>query len=163
MTPSGCHIVLTADAPASLTEVCGISLLERWLRILQRLGFREAMILSSTPDVIEAHVARAAWARAKINATVQRHDGDVSARQLTTLGDKLLLARADSYCDPRLLEALSREEETTILDNSGGRVALLRSSWWLARVLTNRCSRSYQPMRRREPSTDCASMTSLGM
>ena len=32
--------ILIADAPEALTELCGVNLLERLLRILQRLGFR---------------------------------------------------------------------------------------------------------------------------
>ena len=32
--------ILVADAPDALIELCGVNLLERSLRILQRLGFR---------------------------------------------------------------------------------------------------------------------------
>ena len=35
--------ILVADGPGALTELCGVNLLERLLRILQRLGFRSAI------------------------------------------------------------------------------------------------------------------------
>ena len=46
--------ILIADAPEALTELCGVNLLERLLRILQRLGFRSAIVLSTTPEIIGA-------------------------------------------------------------------------------------------------------------
>ncbi len=38
--------ILIADAPEALMELCGVNLLERLLRILQRLGFRRAIVFS---------------------------------------------------------------------------------------------------------------------
>src|SRR4051812_43116621 len=46
-------VVLLANAPEALTELCGVSLLERHLRILQRLGFSEVTIVSDTPNLIQ--------------------------------------------------------------------------------------------------------------
>ena len=130
MHPSGCHIVITADAPAALTKVCGISLLERWLRILQRLGFREATIVTQTPEAIETHLAIDSWARAEITATVRpQQRAFLTPRDLTGFGNKLLLVRGDSYCDPRLLSALMANEDTTVLADSGGGAALVTSEW----------------------------------
>jgi hypothetical protein len=48
--------VLAADALDALTELRGVNLLERLLRILQRLGFRRAIVFSSTPEVIRSDV-----------------------------------------------------------------------------------------------------------
>ena len=134
MHPTGCHIVLTANAPAALTEVCGISLLERWLRILQRLGFRQATILSTTPDAIRVCIAAPSWARADITASVRvQHGAVLTAQDLAGLGDRLLIAPGDSYCDPRLLMALMNRKETTALVDSRCAVALVRGEW-LARA-----------------------------
>src|SRR5215471_11739268 len=58
--------VLVADAPDALTELCGVNLLERLLRILQRLGFRRAIVFSSTPEIIGPELAKPSWARQKI-------------------------------------------------------------------------------------------------
>src|SRR5215510_12173476 len=60
--------ILIADAPEALTGLCGVNLLERLLRILQRLGFRRAIVFSGTPDVIGAELARRSWARKEISA-----------------------------------------------------------------------------------------------
>jgi len=38
-----------ADAPSALVELCGISILERLLRMLQRCGVSRATILAATP------------------------------------------------------------------------------------------------------------------
>src|SRR5205814_5263880 len=58
--------IIIADAPEMLIELCGVSLLERLLRILQRLGFRHAIIVSSTPDIVGAELANHSWARENI-------------------------------------------------------------------------------------------------
>src|SRR5438874_989397 len=50
--------VLIANAPEALIELCGVNLLERLLRILQRLGFRRAVVFSTTPDIVGAELAR---------------------------------------------------------------------------------------------------------
>ena len=48
--------ILIADAPEALIELCGVNLLERLLRILQRLGFRSAIVFSTTPEIIGAEL-----------------------------------------------------------------------------------------------------------
>ena len=58
--------ILIADAPEALTELCGVNLLERLLRILQRLGFRSAIVFSTTPEIIGAELAKRSWARQQI-------------------------------------------------------------------------------------------------
>ncbi len=61
--------ILVADAPDALAELCGVNLLERLLRILQRLGFRRAIVFSSTPEIVGAELAKRSWAREQM--TVQ--------------------------------------------------------------------------------------------
>ena len=58
--------IIIADAPEALTELCGVNLLERLLRILQRLGFRSAIVFSTTPEIIGAELAKRSWARQQI-------------------------------------------------------------------------------------------------
>src|SRR2546425_1029801 len=55
--------ILIADAPEALIELCGVNLLERLLRILQRLGFRRAIVFSTTPEIVGAELARRSWPR----------------------------------------------------------------------------------------------------
>src|SRR6266700_6413065 len=58
--------ILIADAPDALIELCGVNLLERLLRILQRLGFRRAIVFSTTPEIVGAELAKPSWARQEI-------------------------------------------------------------------------------------------------
>src|SRR5213595_3462946 len=58
--------ILIADAPEALAELCGVNLLERLLRTLQRLGFRRAIVFSSTPEIIGTELAKPSWARQEI-------------------------------------------------------------------------------------------------
>jgi len=50
--------ILIADDSQALFELCGVSLLERLLRILQRLEFRRAVVLSTAAEIVEAVGAR---------------------------------------------------------------------------------------------------------
>src|SRR5437868_8249794 len=75
--------ILIADAPEALMELCGLSLLERLLRILQRLGFGRAIVVSSTPESVGAELANDSWAREKIIANlVPRVNGPVTVQFL---------------------------------------------------------------------------------
>jgi choline kinase len=58
--------ILIADAPGALIELCGVHLLERLLRILQRLGFRRAIVFSTTPEIVGTELAKHSWAREQI-------------------------------------------------------------------------------------------------
>lgn len=132
MGPSRRRIVLLADAPNALVEVCGISLLERLLRTLQRLGFRDATILSRTPESIAARLAEPSWARAELSLTIQsRGSGALTPRQVLATcfptGDdagSLLIIPADMYCDGRLLSALSKQKAPALLIDSAPPVFL---------------------------------------
>jgi hypothetical protein len=75
--------VILADSPGALTELCGISTLERLLRTLQRCGINRATVLSSTPDLIAKELARPSWARAELNVTVRpRPIGPLTVQQI---------------------------------------------------------------------------------
>jgi 1L-myo-inositol 1-phosphate cytidylyltransferase / CDP-L-myo-inositol myo-inositolphosphotransferase len=113
------QLLILADAPGALVELFGISMLERLLRIAQRLGFREAVILSKTPDETAAHVARPSWARAGITLDVRPREADpVLINDVAPGAERVLLVSGGFYYDARLLKALSERNATTLLVDS---------------------------------------------
>jgi 1L-myo-inositol 1-phosphate cytidylyltransferase / CDP-L-myo-inositol myo-inositolphosphotransferase len=113
--------ILIADAPEALPELCGVNLLERLLRILQRLGFRRAIVFSSTPEIIGAELAKRSWARQQITAQfVKSAAKPVTASVISQQGqaERFLLIQANVYCDGRLLAALSARESSAALVDS---------------------------------------------
>src|SRR5215472_3693531 len=97
--------ILIADAPEALTKLCGVNLLERLLRILQRLGFQRAIVFSGTPKIVGAKLAKPSWARQQM--TVQL---SASAAKSVTAplflqqnqAERFLFVPANLYCDARL-------------------------------------------------------------
>jgi phosphatidylglycerophosphate synthase len=113
--------ILVADAPEALTELCGVNLLERLLRILQRLGFRRAIVFSSTPDVIGAELAKRSWPREEITAQlVPGAAKPLTARLILEHGEasRFLIVPANVYCDARLLAALCVNDSPAALVDS---------------------------------------------
>jgi phosphatidylglycerophosphate synthase len=113
--------ILVADAPDALAELCGVNLVERLLRTLQRLGFRRAIVFSSTPEIIGAELAKRSWARAEITAQlVPTAAKPVTAHQILEQGQtaSFLIVPANVYCDARLLAALSARNSPTVLLDS---------------------------------------------
>src|SRR5207253_7281512 len=55
--------ILIADGPEALTELCGVNLLERLLRILQRLGFQRAIVFSTRAEIVRAELTKRSWPR----------------------------------------------------------------------------------------------------
>src|SRR5437764_10856053 len=113
--------ILIADAPEALTELCGVSLLERLLRILQRLGFRSAIVFSTTPEIIGAELGKRSWAREQIIA----HLASVRIGPLTSqlvldqsASERFFIVPANIYCDARLLAALSAKQSPAALVDS---------------------------------------------
>src|ERR1700676_5156687 len=103
--------IILADGPAALGELCGISILERLLRTLQRCGIKRAIVLSTTPELISEHVAQPSWARTKIEVTVcSRESGLVTLDQIVRVWTKssqfLLFVRGDSVFATRLLRLI---------------------------------------------------------
>jgi hypothetical protein len=114
------QLLILADAPEALVELFGIWMLERLLRIAQRLGFREALILSKTPDEIAAHIAKPSWARAEIAVDLRRREADpVLINDVAPGAERILLVSAGFYYDARLLKALTERTGTTLLVDSG--------------------------------------------
>ena len=110
--------ILVADAPDALTELCGVNLVERLLRILQRLGFRRAIVFSSTPEPIGAELAKRSWAREEITAQlVPTAAKPITAPRILeqSLAARVLIVPANVYCDARLLAALAAKNSSAIL------------------------------------------------
>jgi phosphatidylglycerophosphate synthase len=112
--------ILVADAPDALTELCGVNLVERLLRILQRLGFRRAIVFSSTPEIIGAELAKPSWAREQITAQLVPTAKPVTAHRILEQGEmeRFLIVPANVYCDARLLAALAARNSPTVLVDS---------------------------------------------
>ena len=116
--------LILADGPDALIELCGISLLERLLRALQRLGLRKAIILSATPEILAQHLANPSPHRAKVALDLRRRaSGPAAANQIADASPKeseqVLVLRGDSVFDSRLLQ---------LLDDQNANVALLDSA-----------------------------------
>jgi phosphatidylglycerophosphate synthase len=114
--------ILVADAPEALVELCGVSLLERLLRILQRLGFRRAFVFSTTPKIVGAEVAKQSWAREQITAhLVSGAIGPLTPQLVLeqSPSERFLIVPADVYCDARLLAALcARDSSAALVDSN---------------------------------------------
>jgi phosphatidylglycerophosphate synthase len=113
--------ILIADDPEALVELCGVNLLERLLRILQRLGFRRALVLSTTPEIIGAELAKRSWAREKVIVNVVPGATGLLTPQLVLeqgQSERFLIVPADVYCDPRLLAALCAKDSSAALVDS---------------------------------------------
>jgi phosphatidylglycerophosphate synthase len=118
--------VILADDPGALSQLCGISTLERLLRTLQRCGIRQATILSSTPDPIARELARPSWARAHLKVTLRaRPSGAPTTEQISdawpATTQLLPIIRTDSGFDLRLLRTLLSQQSPAALVDSGVR------------------------------------------
>jgi phosphatidylglycerophosphate synthase len=114
--------ILIADAPEALIELCGVNLLERLLRILQRLGFRSAIVFSTTPEIIGAELGKRSWAREQVVADlVPRANEPLTAQLLLKQipSDHFLIIPGNIYCDARLLAALCAKQSPAALVDSG--------------------------------------------
>ncbi|MEY2489919.1 MAG: hypothetical protein QOC70_1861 [Verrucomicrobiota bacterium] len=113
------HLVILADAPGALSTLFGISLLERLLRVVQRLGFREALILSNSPEEMAAHLRKPSWARGEVALRFRpRNSAVVQVSEVATGTDRTLVIAAGFYYDARLLKALAEQDATTLLVDS---------------------------------------------
>jgi phosphatidylglycerophosphate synthase len=113
--------ILIADAPEALIELCGVNLLERLLRILQRLGFRSAIVFSTTPEIIVAELAKRSWARDEIIVhVVSGAIGPLTPRHVLeqSPSERFLIVPANTYCDARLLAALCAKQSPAALVDS---------------------------------------------
>ncbi len=105
-------VFILADSPGALFELCGISLLERLLRTLQRVGVSEAVVLSNTPEVIQAEVGKPSPPRSEIAVTVAR------TSEAAVGNDLSLIIPGDAVWDARLLQLLLAQEKPCLLADS---------------------------------------------
>ena len=153
-------LLIVADSPEALTELCGITLLERMRRVALQLGFREAMILSNSAKTMATHVGNESWRRADVSLAFRERTGakvtvgdilDCLAGLRTGSDKRVLIVFADFYCDERLLRALADAQTDSALidsdppssiapllensDSHSSRIlcAALLSSEWLSR------------------------------
>ena len=117
------QFIVLADSPDALGEVCGISLLERNLRTLQRLGVTKVVVLSTTPDLIAAHLAGSLRHRARV--AIDLRALDVGSATLPQIGAALpndvrqsVVIRGDCLFDSRLLQLLDDQNAPAALVDS---------------------------------------------
>jgi hypothetical protein len=117
------EFIILADGPGALTELCGISLLERLLRTLQRLGLTKATVLTATPELLERHLADPSAHRAKVAIDLCRRapdsgDGEKVAEAWPNESGKIVVVRGDSVFDARLLQLLDDQNGPAVLVDS---------------------------------------------
>jgi phosphatidylglycerophosphate synthase len=115
--------IILADSPDALVELCGISLLERLLRSLQRLGLTKAIVLSATPDLLVPHLAKPSPHRAKVAIDLRPlAPGSLDGKQIVEAwpndARSLLVMRGDAVFDPRLLQLLDAQDSAAALVDS---------------------------------------------
>src|SRR5688572_33412424 len=116
-------VAILAEAAAALVELCGISLLERLLRTLQRVGVHEVVIVSSTAEALEEALAKPSQFRNEITWTMQRRPaGPVKIEEIRATsfeGELLCLLPGDAVWDDRLLTLLlGRNEPAALVDSA---------------------------------------------
>lgn len=113
------QLLILADPPDALRILFGISLLERLLRTVERLGFRDALILSESPNEIEAHLAKPSWARAQVRLSFRRRETGATRLQDVAIGaERIFVVSAGFYYDARLLQTMAEQDTTTLLVDS---------------------------------------------
>jgi len=120
-------LLIVADSPEALTDLCGISLLERMRRVALQLDFHEAMILSNSVKTMATHVANESWRRADVSLTFREHtDADVTVGDIldnlaalrVASDGRILIVFAGFYCDVRLLRSLADAQTSSALIDS---------------------------------------------
>ncbi|MEP6810385.1 MAG: CDP-alcohol phosphatidyltransferase family protein [Chthoniobacterales bacterium] len=141
-------VVILADAPYALQELCGISLLERLLRTLQRAGVRAAVVLSRTLEPIDVELRKKSSPRSELEVTLKPASEPIS-------GDELRLTLpADVVWDSRLLSLLLAQEKPCVLLDSGQPTGAMISRGPAATTETRILEVAEQPTYSREMRRD---------
>ena len=107
------QVIILADAPGALIELCGITLLERLLRTLQRVGVRSATVRTRTLEMIAPELEKNSPPRSEIAAHLEQ-------AAAANVGDELrLVLPGDAVWDERLLRLLLVQTEPCTLVDSG--------------------------------------------
>src|SRR5438105_14659492 len=120
-------LLILADSQDALTDLCGISLLERLRRIVRKLGFREAMILSNSVESMAIHVRKSSWRRGEVALKFRERKTpevtigevlDCMGTMTLPLDGRVLIVSAGFYCDERLLRVLAEAQTGSVLIDS---------------------------------------------
>jgi phosphatidylglycerophosphate synthase len=121
LEPSLPRLLIVADVPEALTDLCGISLLERTRRNIRQLGFCEATILSNFITSIAEHVAKETWQNEDVSLEFRERKGSqvtIGDIQDSLSAERVLVVCAGFYCDGRLLRSLAQAEQDSVLIDS---------------------------------------------
>jgi phosphatidylglycerophosphate synthase len=115
--------VIIADSSGALVTLCGVSILERLLRTLQRSGIKRATVLSNTPKLISDALASSPWPRAQLDIRVCHRSGEsATIEEIIDVWPEatplLLIIRGDSVFDNRLLRLLLIQDSSAALVDS---------------------------------------------
>jgi phosphatidylglycerophosphate synthase len=124
-------LLIVADLPQALTDLCGISLLERTRRTALHLGFRETTILSNSKKSVTEHFARQSWHREDIALKFRERTGPeliIGDIQECLSAERVLIVWATFYCDERLLRSLAEAQQDSALIDSD--VASITAPLW---------------------------------
>src|SRR5215467_4970212 len=131
------RLLIVADLPAALTDLCGISLLERMRRVALQIGFREAMILSNSVKAVATHVANESWHPADVSLKFRERTGakvtvgdilDCLAALRVASGGRILIVFADYYCAAFGKFRCQFFRQTLVCDSALERMALTERS-----------------------------------
>ena len=125
--PSRPQLLIVSDSPEALTELCGISLLERTRRVALHFGFGEAMVLSNSVEAMAEHLAQQSWHRSDLSLMFRERRaaevtvGDIldclAAMKVPSDG-RILIVFAGFYCDGRLFRSLAQTQTSSALIDS---------------------------------------------
>ena len=125
--PSRPQLLIVSDSPEALTELCGISLLERTRRVALHFGFGEAMVLSNSVEAMAEHLAQQSWHRSDLSLMFRERRaaevtvGDIldclAAMKVPSDG-RILIVFAGFYCDGRLFRSLAQTQTNSALIDS---------------------------------------------
>jgi phosphatidylglycerophosphate synthase len=115
--------VIIADAPAALVELCGISVIERLLRTLQRCQLTRAIILTSTPEILEKHLSGPSPFRTGLSVNLRgRSTGPITVKQIVDVWPEgvpdLLVLPGDTVLESRLPHLVDDQTSPVVLVDS---------------------------------------------
>jgi phosphatidylglycerophosphate synthase len=115
--------VILAEPPTALVELCGISLIERLLRTLERCKLSRAIILTSTPEILEKNLAPRSRFRSGLDLKIRaRSLGPLTVKQIIDVwpagATDLLIIPSDAVFDRRLLLLIDNQNSPAVLVDS---------------------------------------------
>ncbi|MBV9619217.1 MAG: CDP-alcohol phosphatidyltransferase family protein [Verrucomicrobia bacterium] len=102
-------VFVLGNSSDAFVELCGIAMIERTLRVLQRLGVAEVSIVDANAAV-GAALSKPSWARAELKLDF--------VNNLLSSDELTLVIPGGSYCDLRLLTGLLKRTKPTLLIDS---------------------------------------------